>query len=169
MSKWRPVTWVLILVVLAFNLIMLLGFFSLRAERRDCPEGWAGESCWEAQVVPAALADALPRWWVVGDVILGALWVTLGVGWIARRVLGDGGPAEEGRTWRVAEPGAGLKDHTLSEQAVAHLATGTTVIETGRVGKHVLVTTPDGLSGWVAVDRLQPLPDAGSVEGGGDG
>jgi hypothetical protein len=104
MPKWQPVTGMLILVVLAFNLVMLLGFFSLRADRRHCPEGWAGESCWEAQIVPAALADALPRWWVVGDAILGALWVTLGVGRIARRVLGESGPAQQDGSRRVSEP-----------------------------------------------------------------
>jgi endogenous inhibitor of DNA gyrase (YacG/DUF329 family) len=86
-------------VALAFNLLMLAVFFSLRAERGDCPPGWVGESCWEAQIGPAVAAEMWPWLWVGGDVILFLIWMA----WLAGTSVG-GGPPRPAASAAPAEP-----------------------------------------------------------------
>lgn len=75
-------------------------------------------------------------------------------------------PSPTPRAWLVAEPGIDLADDPDSCRTVAHLAAGVRVFEYHRFGDHLLVSTRDGLTGWVAADRLEPT---GEVEGGPGG
>jgi hypothetical protein len=73
-------------------------------------------------------------------------------------------PAALGPAWLVAEPGAEATRFIVGEERAGFLAAGVTVTEVRRTGSRVLVTGPDGLTGWVDADRLQP---PGEGEGGG--
>jgi hypothetical protein len=65
-----------------------------------------------------------------------------------------------GSTWQVAEPGADLLG-SAGGAVVARLTAGTTLVELGYLGDYFQVTTPYGLTGWVAANRLQPPSGAG--------
>ncbi len=138
----------LVVAAVAFwglNWVILVGNFDRCSSAFIC-----GAGGW---VVPLALAAAC---------LAGALvraWRAKG------RTRHGGNQAEErfvepGRAWLVAEPGADLEQFG---ERVARLDAWTVVREVDRDEEQVLVTTTDGLEGWVAADRLQP-PRAG--EGG---
>jgi hypothetical protein len=64
-------------------------------------------------------------------------------------------PAEARPVWLVAEPGAEATRSIIGEERVGFLAAGTVVMEVRRTGSRVLVTTSDGLSGWLAAECLE--------------
>jgi hypothetical protein len=103
-------------------------------------------------------------------VLVGGMWTAWRLD-TGHRVRGpQEAPPASHPTWRVAGPGADVAEVVHGEvKVLAHLVGGTVVPEVRRVGGEVRVTGPDGLSGWVAVERLEPLPGAGSGEGSGDG
>ncbi len=101
-------------------------------------------------------------------VVLGLV-MALRVGRFGVRRTGKRLPLQPSPVWLVAEPGVEATRFIIGDERACFLAGGTTVTEVRRTGSRVLVATPDGLEGWVDQDRLQPAPDAGDREGGGDG
>ena len=148
MPRWRPRTWVLLSVTVAFNLFMFL--WLLAALYRDpCPPF----DPWECGGGPDFIAALLAMWeaalviWVLGDVILGVVWFVSGRRHALRADLPT--DAGRGRAWRVPEPGAALWDSPRGFRVLARLAPGTTVVEVERQGERIKVTTLEGAIGWV--------------------
>jgi hypothetical protein len=155
-------------------------------ERRGRPvAGWLVGVVTVGVVVLAGLSGLL--FFFLGEpgaatvLVMAACLVLVFGGWSTRRVgAGSSGAAGlvrsasfgpqrlpssafSGMRWLVAEPGTGLTDLASGGATVWRVEAGTVVTEVQRQGGHILVTTPDGLSGWVVTDRLVP---PGEVEGG---
>jgi hypothetical protein len=140
MPKWRPVTW----VILAFNLLVAAWAIAY---------GNSGESGWASLLIVLAV----PPWLLVNAL----LWFI----WAFTKGRGPKAPQGPPALWCASEPGVELAA-AIHGEPVAHLAAGTVVTEVGRVLGQVRVTTAEGLSGWVAEDRLQP-PGSGAANPAG--
>ena len=181
MSKRWLRTWVMLGVALAFNLLMLGLFFSVRdSEQPDCPPGWAGESCWEAQIAPAVArglsAMVLPWVWGGGNLILILAWLA----WLRSTSHEDRpqpgasavppGPVRQvvGPVWQVGEQGAVLRSRPAFGEPLAQLAPGEEVTERGRLGPMARVTTGAGVTGWVRASELSRPQQQGGGRAGAD-
>jgi len=122
-------------VGLAFNLLMVGGLIALLAAWPF--DDWSmaydeSRLLWELWLIP------LVGVWLLGDIVLALA-----------------GRSRRRRHWLVAERGADLTEYPRSAWPVARVAAGSLVTELGRAGSQVRVTTEDGLTGWVARERLE--------------
>ncbi len=105
--KWRAGTLPWLLVAVAFNTAMLVWFLYLRAaydRAIDCPFGnYMTCTGGNQGLVEAALIGFSVIVWVIGDIVLAAMWVSAVRG--RRGRPGPGLFAEVGHLWEEVEPG----------------------------------------------------------------
>jgi hypothetical protein len=78
----------------------------------------------------------------------GAVQVGSAAGPQGRPLASERGVSAPDRTWRVSEPGTDLTDSPGGTK-VAHLPSGTVVVEVERQGHFIKITAPDGRTGWL--------------------
>jgi hypothetical protein len=123
----------------------------------------------QGDFIQVTTSDGRTGWVRAGRVLSGDGSGEGGTGYRGRQPAQDAPtiPTASGRRWRVAEPGVVLLDSPSGIGVVARLEAGAMLVEVERRGDFLLVTTPDGKSGWLDADRLEPTiqpPEGG--EGG---